>query len=336
MNYISLLTQEEKADLCKIIDGRYFKNIFRSHEPEFTRIQGGFRAKSLSKEQALSIAINNIDESFIAMEVNKRVDNWLKEIQEKIEKLEGEGSTHDTALAATLLDSVFANNVDLYLKLAGKALDMDARSELKKAMAYIEEKHHLLDIIETTDQSVHTIKLEYEHKIQELEQERNALRSKLAEANEKITELQVVSSAVQSDNTVALAQFDDTAASVFPSVSSDEIVSLCSVFLDYNGNSRLIRYADLNYDGRFHIFRKSKDSPPYFNNRDKLYYKDGPSNEGFYGIWTWTATPSAKVPSRDHIDSQYNTDLDAIEVIVIAKATNLDNLINLLKNETKY
>lgn len=88
-----------------------------------------------------------------------------------------------------MLDSVFANNVDLYLKLAGKTMDVDARSKLHERMESIkserarnaevadrikvleEEKRRLLDQIAAAQQSVNTIKAEYEQKIQELEQD---------------------------------------------------------------------------------------------------------------------------------------------------------------------
>ena len=179
MNYIDLLTQEEKPILCRIITGRDFKELFKRNEQEFSKIRKGFRAKSLTEQQALSIAIVNVDKPFIAMWVNTRVDIWLKEIQENIEELEEEGSTHDIALASTMLDSVFANNVDLYLKLAGKTMDADARSKLHERMESIkserarnaevadrvkvleEEKRHLLDQIAAAQQSVNTIKAEY-------------------------------------------------------------------------------------------------------------------------------------------------------------------------------
>lgn len=130
MDYIDLLAQEEKSTLCGIIAGREFKELFKRNEQEFTKIRKGFRAKSLTEQSALSIAIANVDKPFIAMWVNTRVDIWLKEIQENIEKLEGEGSIHDIALAATMLDSVFANHVDLYLKLVGKSLEVDACPKL--------------------------------------------------------------------------------------------------------------------------------------------------------------------------------------------------------------
>jgi len=193
MNYIDLLTQEEKPILCRIITGKDFKELFKRNEQEFSKIRKGFRAKSLTEQQALSIAIVNVDKPLIAMWVNTRVDIWLKEIQENIKELEEEGSTHDIALASTMLDSVFANNVDLYLKLAGKTMDADARSKLHERMESIKserarnaevadrskvlegEKHHLLDQIAAAQQSINTIKAEYERKIQELEQDKDTL-----------------------------------------------------------------------------------------------------------------------------------------------------------------
>ena len=87
MNYIDLLTQEEKPILCRIITGRDFKELFKRNEQEFSKIRKGFRAKSLTEQQALSIAIVNVDKPFIAMWVNTRVDIWLKEIQEKMRKI---------------------------------------------------------------------------------------------------------------------------------------------------------------------------------------------------------------------------------------------------------
>lgn len=192
MNYIDLLTQEEKPILCRIITGRDFKELFKRNEQEFSKIRKGFRAKSLTEQQALSIAIVNVDKPFIAMWVNTRVDIWLKEIQENIEELEEEGSTHDIALASTMLDSVFANNVDLYLKLAGKTMDADARSKLHERMESIkserarnaevadrikvleEEKRHLLDQIAAAQQSVNTIKAEYERSTRNRERMENS------------------------------------------------------------------------------------------------------------------------------------------------------------------
>lgn len=350
MNYIGLLTQEEKSILCEIITGRDFKEHFMKNEKEFSKIRKGFRAKSLTEQYALSIAIANVDKPLIAMWVNKRVDIWLKEIQENMDKLEGEGSSHDIALATAMLDSAFSSNVDVYFKLAGKTLDIDACSKLHGRMEGIkserarhaevagrikimeEEKRNLLDQIEVAQQSVDTIKVECEQKIQEIEQEKDQLESLLTEAQEKISELQTAPTAIRSVDADYLAHFDDTDDSVLPSADSDEIVSLCEVISSYNEQKWLIRYADLSHDGRYYIFHKDEDAPPYFTNRDKIIQKNGPSDDNLYGIWTWSTTPRDTDPSKDYMSSRYNTNLDAIEVVIISEALNLDDLINLLKN----
>ena len=350
MDYINLLAQEEKSTLCRIITGRDFKELFKRNEQEFSKIGKGFRLKQLTEQSALSIARANIDKPFIVMWVNTKVDGWLKEIQESIERLEGEGSTHEIALATTMIDSVFANHVDLYLKLTVKTLDVDERSKLHEKMESIkyeraksvkmadriktmeEEKHHLLSQIEIAQRSVGAIKAEYEQKMQEAEQDKAKLESLLAEAQERITELQTVPSAIKNNDADYLTQFDDTDTSVLPSVSSDEFVSLCGVVSDYNGQKWLIRYADLSHNGRYYIFHKSEGVPPYFANRDQIFYKDGPSKDGFYGIWNWSAIPNERDSSKDYILSQYNMDIDAMEVVTISEASNLDHMIHLLKN----
>ena len=134
MNYIGLLTKEEKSILCKIITGKEFKELFKRNEREFLKIRKGFRAKTLTEQYALSIAISNIDKPFIATWVNIRVERWLKEIEENIARLEEEGLSHGAALAATMLDCFFVNNVELYFKLTGNPLDTDAYSNLYERM----------------------------------------------------------------------------------------------------------------------------------------------------------------------------------------------------------
>lgn len=354
MNYIGLLSKEEKSTLCEIITGKEFKELFKRNEQEFSRIQKGFRAKSLTEQHALSIAITHIDNSFITVWVNMRVDRWLKEISENIAKLEREGFSHGAALATTMLDSFFANNVALYFKLIGAPLDTDACSNLYERMEDIkserarnaetshqiqaleEENQRLSNQVEEIQESINAIKTECEEKIQEIERDKNQLASLLAEARAKLSELQTAPSAFPSDDADYLAQFDDTDSSILPYGNADEIVSLCGVLSDYNGQKWLIRYADLSNNGHYYIFHRNEDIPPYFTNRDKIFYKDGPSKDGFYGIWTWSAVPNENDPSKDYILSQYNTGIGAIELVTFSQVTNLDELVSLLKNGINY
>lgn len=354
MDYIQNLSREEKIILCKMITGGNFKELFKKNEREFSKIQTGFRAKTLSDKHALTIACNNADKPFVAAFINERVDVWLKEIQENVNRLVREGLTHDVALATTMLDSVFDNHVDLYFKLAGITLDAQDSAALIERMRHIqsdrdrdaeiadrvkgieEEKQQLLDQLETAQQSAASQKAEYEQKIQEIERDKSVLEASLTEANGKIMDLQAALTVAKDDNTCDLAQFDDTDASVLPSLDSGEIVSLCGVFSDYNGQKWLLRYADLNHQGCYYLFRKSDELPPYFANRDKIFFKDGPSEDGFCGVWNWTAIPNAKDPSKDYVTSRCNRDIEAIEVVCVADVSDLDELVSVLKGGMEY
>lgn len=57
MNYLQLLTKEEKTALCSIIGGKVFRDVFKRNEKEFIKIKKGFRAKSLTDDVALTTAI---------------------------------------------------------------------------------------------------------------------------------------------------------------------------------------------------------------------------------------------------------------------------------------
>lgn len=353
MNYIELITPDEKTTLCEIVTGRNFKELFKQNEKEFAKIQKGFRAKTLPDMRALMIATNNIDKPFIASFVNGMVDTWLKKIQNNIESLEKEGSTHDNALAVTLLDSYFSDNVDLYLKLSGKTLDEKALAKLYERMGSIKsertknaefderildmekEKTRLLDQIESTQKSVNSIKTEYEQKIQEIEQKNETLKLMLSEAQSKITELQTVTDN-KADDTDYLLQYDDTNNAALPSADGEQVVCLCGIISDYNGQKRLYRYADLDNDGHYCIFHKYENFFAKLPNWYKITYNDGPTNVGFFGIWTWTPIVKEGDHSREFIQAQYNMDIDVIEVITFSEASSFDDLIKLLKNGFEY
>lgn len=354
MNYIGLLTPEEKVVLCELITGREFKELFKRNEQEFSRIRKGFRAKSLTEQQALSIAIVNSDKSFILTWINATVSIWLQDIQKNIEKLEEEGLSHTTALATTMLDSFFADNVALYFKLTGEMLESDAYSKLCKEMddvksdrikstemdkrisAMEEEKRQLLEQIEAAKQKNNAIKIEYEQKIQAIERDNETLKSLLSEAQERIAALQVSPNVIKGNNADQLAQFDDTDTSLLPAAGSDEIVSLYGVSSNYNGKKQLIRYADMDCNGYYSIFRRSENSSFASGNWYKIFYKDGPVEEDFYGIWSCVVVPNENDPSKDYILSRFNANIDAIEVVTVTEATSLDELIELLKNGIEY
>lgn len=348
MNYIGLLTKEEITILCKIITGKEFREIFKKNEREFSKIQKGFRAKSLTEQHALSIAISNADKPFVAMWINTMVDNWLKEIRENIAKLEGEGLSHGAALATTMLDSFFANNVELYFKLAGNSLDQDARSWLYERMEDIkserasnaimsdrikaleEENRHISEEVESAQRNVDAMKVEWEERVQEIARDKERLKADLEAAKATIAELQAIPSAVMIDDADYLEHYDDTNTSALPFGSTDEIISLCGVISGYSGQKWLIRYADLNIDGSYSVFRRNEYAAPTFANRDRIYYKDSLS-DGFYGVWNWSAVPNENDPSKDFVSSHYNTEIGAIEIVTITQTTTLDALVDLLK-----
>lgn len=44
MSCIEDLTQDEKVAVCTLISGRWFRELFKSNEQEFTKLRKGFRA----------------------------------------------------------------------------------------------------------------------------------------------------------------------------------------------------------------------------------------------------------------------------------------------------
>lgn len=97
---------------------------------------------------------------------------------------------------------------------------------------------------------------------------------------------------------------------------SVELTSLCSVYEDYDGRIWLSRLADVK--GQELVSPGIVDwSSKYFENRDKLYKNDGPSEVGAIGIWDWTAIPNRDDPTVDYVQTYYNPEIQPVRVAIL-------------------
>lgn len=105
-----------------------------------------------------------------------------------------------------------------------------------------------------------------------------------------------------------------------------DLFSVCRVTREYNQQTRLIRLADIE-DGclKKPIFLKSE--PRIFYNRDNLYYKNGPDEEDFIGVWHWTAVPNASSYGSDYIETNFQPDIIPIEIIRLADISSDEEII---------
>ena len=87
-----------------------------------------------------------------------------------------------------------------------------------------------------------------------------------------------------------------------------EFVSVCRISEDYNGRIWLTRIADIN-DQQLSVPYKSNRSTTYFENRDRLYRNDGPSQVDTIGVWRWTATPNLNDSETDYVQSFFVSDI---------------------------
>lgn len=188
MDYVSLLTKEEKKALCEIITGKEFVKLFQRHSEEFLKMRNGFRVESLRDTIALVTAKANVDTPFISMHINKRMEVCLSEMSRQTKAFEEKGLHHSIALAMILIDFGFAENLDLYFKLTQNVLENDARITILAAIEGIQAERA---------QSVKNIDAIQ----QEKESALTAARAKIAELGNQVNRLehnnQLLSSEIQ-------------------------------------------------------------------------------------------------------------------------------------------
>lgn len=338
MDYINLVTTEEKLKICDLISGEEFKKLFKGRPDQLSKIRKGFRvpkAADIQDSFALNTAKDNIDTPFIKNFINY----WIDENLNKIKYLN---------LAASLLKSKFADNIDLYLKLTGEISDKKLVSELNRHIDTIKKKQEKenkekndINTLIQQNKKLADLLSESQRRIFENqkshEAEKKKLNDLLTKTQKTLIKLQTpLTEFTSNEDPKYLAQKDDTNTAVLCEIDNDKTFSLCGTSVENDGSKKLIRYADLTIDGCYNIFRKDENQSPYFQNRDRLFYNEGPTNDSFYGVWSWTATPNLTNPSKDYIVSQFHTNIIPIEIVIISSVSNIDELIDLLKNGIKY
>lgn len=105
--------------------------------------------------------------------------------------------------------------------------------------------------------------------------------------------------------------------------------SLCYITEGNDGKGWLNRLADLK-DNILHIPFKSGRLDNFFENRDRIYRNDGPSDVGYIGFWEWSAIPNRNNPATDYIQSHFVNGKTAIRV-QITSSSSFEDLTSQLK-----
>ena len=108
-----------------------------------------------------------------------------------------------------------------------------------------------------------------------------------------------------------------------------EFTSLCRVSIDSNGQVWLNRLADVK-DGKYVIPEYYENMGRVFENRDRIFRRDGPSYEGAIGVWSWSAIPNQNNPETDYVQSSFRQELNPVRVFEIYDVVSDEQLVEKL------
>ena len=136
MNYIEELTQDELKYICKTIPFSAATGYFRRYPKEFTKIRPGFRVKSLTEEMVAKLLYDFRSREFIGNFITKVVNQWIKEIDEELEKILQEDKTQEAAYIEVLSHTFFVDNIPLYYKIIGEEKTEEYLAIMGEAVLY--------------------------------------------------------------------------------------------------------------------------------------------------------------------------------------------------------
>lgn len=361
MNYLSLLTKEEVNALCGVISGKTIRKLFIENPKEFGKIKPGFRANKISEDEAVSLASQNVNRSFLKFFLNKYTEGLLEYGEHNISALKLQGHVEEQAIAETLADSPFNGHIELYFKLVGRSVDKEYIDDIKERILALKNKDETLSSNDTEkvsskqkiselEQKVTELNLQItdlvadsEHKENEYAEKRQALEENNSKLEKKLEELQQQFQNLQSEKEKVddelfelriRAQYDDT-EDVFTACAHTvdyQYVSLCEVvYSEYNNQKWLMRLADIK-ERVLETFNCQEDQPKYFGNRSRLFLKDGPTEVKTVGVWNWYAEPNNSDSTKDFVHISFNREIMPVEVITIPNCEDSEQLLNSLKD----
>lgn len=114
--------------------------------------------------------------------------------------------------------------------------------------------------------------------------------------------------------------------------NSVERISICKVLIQDDADKPwLIRLADID-NGILRAFHQIDGTPKLFDNRDRLFWRDGPDEDGILGIWKWSAIPNINNPATDYIETRYVESLKAIEIVEITAARTIEDILKCINH----
>lgn len=339
--------------LCRQMSPKEIKSYFQKFPKDFTRIKPGFRPNALSDDDTINLMIRHSDKPFIWSFIENTVKLWFSEIDGFRKEQEKNGATVEESLLMAIPQSVFADNVELFVTLSGESYTTDYILLLKTATAMLRKADLSTPATASDIDSIVAKEItELTNKVKQLEGElgdekaaHTTVAQALAEAMEKNALLQQSLATAESrlDSTATttsqmqeelellrkLAQYADS-DNADASDPEYEYTSICQVYSDYySGQTWLTRLADIQ-SGKINRFTRIEDVPYYFGNRDRLFWRDGPREDGHIGIWRWNAVPNKSDPSTDYVTTSYSKYGKIIEIVELPDCSTYDDIIKYL------
>lgn len=148
MSYLPLLTEDEARYICSVIPHEIVTDYFQRHPKELAKIRPGFRAKALTKNDVSRLLFSFRTRDFISSFIERRIGEWLNQIQKYYNERVVEGDDSELALLHTLPFSFFVDNVSLYFKLIGEERSDEVIALMSSAVKAIREESDIQDSLE--------------------------------------------------------------------------------------------------------------------------------------------------------------------------------------------
>lgn len=345
------LSKDEIKYICEHMHLPSVRLYFQKHPKEFNKIRPGFTTKKMTDGDTLSFLIKYAHKPFVQALIQSVITEWLSQIKEKRDLLEQQGYSSGEALLKIIPDSVFCDWFELYFKIAGHTIDENYLKLFSDALSLIKRTSEANDEDDNTEikaaqiEEANKVISELKDKLEQSKKREEVLQNELNNANERLRQIQAElneSNDKLQKAEASLSEIHDElnhyhmleryadGENAFSQFSLFQYTSIGQIKCDYNERRMIFRLADITSDGKIMPFIADENSPRYFANRDRLYWKNGPDTENAIGVWNWNAIPRDTDPEKDYLETDYCSGIQLTQIIEISKCESLDDIATFL------
>ena len=328
---ISDLSAEELNQIIDNMDDDFLKFSINSNREGYERFITGMRPQALSSQLDLvrRRLKGNHKNRFVQDVIYTFSNGCVECVNKEKDLIVKKGVSEDKAFIMATVNVVKPEFFEVFFKISEYQVSAQLMACIKLYSDMQKDRNRLAaEFDDIKHKNLEEAIKDSKSTISDLERVNKDLSDEISLINNELILVKEENSRLKQSVNERISRRIEPEPAYITELQENQVISLCVV--SNNGmDIWLNRIADI-YNNMIRPFIPL-EGERRFENRDRLYYREGPDKDNSYGIWDWTYTENYNNPQTDYIFTKYTGNCVPVEIIFCNNISSLNELIGSLK-----